>query len=484
MTPDEKVIQLILEMQQRAGPDEEPVTEAEWQEHLKLLYDAYAKLAEKPGAIRVPYGYKSKTQAISEETKTKFAVAMMNSIGKEWGERPQNMRNYVRGLFSKERKGSPSYIDTEATFPVQWHEEFGPEIDTLGIKNEYELNGHDSAMQVGRMLIPDYKTDGATMYGERGDLDTNADRRIETALSNLLSSFDKESMMATFNQYEPGRIPTMGETVAVMATPEGSRYDPVELFGEKNLQLDYPDVLDKDFHKKIAEFEDGKAAQLDYFKGNDPMYKLLGSGAQQVFNQTETRLRDQYDLERALGTYKDPYVNYLQDYGSGKVKPWSEQQWGVAMTNIQGLEGFGNWMGDRQGPDSVFRTEETQTTEEAKNLLKLQHAIIGNRDQVLGWILNKEMAQLDPSIRHYKQPALLKDLNNFIMQNMGKELSILADPAEQQNWEGASKTIGRKTFKEWQDRSFNWTQTVNPETRFKEYTPYKEKQSTVFRSKL
>jgi hypothetical protein len=442
-------MELINMLMLDAGPNEIGVTDKEWMDMIDEIYQMYRDISGVPkigfSLTQAPSG--RGTSLISDELRIQFARAMLSSIGKD--PLNQKVRDHVRSKFKKEGKDSPYYIDVDSILPVEMWEKY-PDVDFNAAKEKFE-ESHlyiEDAKQLARESIsdPTYKT-----YASKVSISGEYDVEIEEMLDDYFTSLSL--------QKKPKQVPGVGEQP--QAPAPGGYYNPNDLFSstEWHHDVDLSDTLVDDFKENASSYNEGKVKQADYFYANNPAYNLMGNTAKGIFKNRENRLRYQYDLEKELGSYKNPYINYIEDYMKGTVKPWSNEQWGVAMQNITGTANLNTWTtpDEKIQQASEKSIEGGWTTEQTRDYLKLSNALIHNEDTVKNWILNKELAGIDPTVRAYRQPALIKELDNFIMQNMGAEKEQTLNPMTRDLAGTASQNIGRKLFKEWQDRSWNWS---------------------------
>ena len=111
-----------------------------------------------------------------------------------------------------------------------------------------------------------------------------------------------------------------------------------DTFTAKNIKMtDLPDMSQRIDAKASADFSNynaGKNMMVDYWKDKSSWYKSRGAYAKIATDRELTRLSSQYDIEKTIGSYNKPYINYLQDYAKGTVKPWNDAMWGAALDSI------------------------------------------------------------------------------------------------------------------------------------------------------
>lgn len=458
-----KLIDLLL---MEAGEDEFDADHKEWQTFLERVYALYIEELKSP---IFPHGARweqGNPMGITQADQTKFALAMFNTIGKDKND--QIMRDWVRDLFKKE-KGKAYALEVEALFPQQiW--EVHPDLDLKQIEDAYMAQPNEDAAQrdarhLARTLIKDPLNE-TQMYSVRA-LQGRPDKDTENLIENYVNTLKRTKISK--QQYVPGREPVMGETPAISATTGGSRYDPSELYNQ--ITTNMPDPLAKrdDYMEQLSQFEQGKKEQLEYLKRNDATYQLLGKTQKRIFENTEERLRRQYDIEMAMKSYDGTYLNYLQDYTAGKVKPWSDKQWDVTIQSVLNSDVFNEWFNEislkgidpakQQAIEGVSK-EITPTEKDYREAGQLGFSVIANPQYVKQWIIQKQTAGMDPSIRSYMIPAIEKDLNDFELENFAEDKlmyqqanSGILDSSLKNT---ANKNMAIKYMKEWQDRNFNW----------------------------
>ena len=407
---------LIASLQMQAGQGEETVTDKEYQDFLDDTYDEYKRLVNLPAwkvGLQSMAGVPSKRK-VSDEDHARFARAMFASVGT--GEDDVLIRNHVRNMFGE--KILPINIQAEK-YP---QENFNDAINLL-TRAPHEKEGRVKDLM--RQAIS----------GDTVELDEETEKDINAMIEAWLKQAAIE---------KPAVARGIGETPAI-----GGRYDPKELFGEKNVTQYTPEALSPTFLKDTNDFAEGKQMQMKYFRDNNPMYAALGSTAKSIFNKTEKRLSRQYDVEKALGGYKNSYIDYVGDYGEGKVRPWSNQQWQVAMQNVTSTPEFQNLM-------TIPKEELGPLIEEAKNdpskplndVLNLTTSLISRPEDVTEWIVSKERSKwTDPRDRQVREQVLRKNISNFMMVNLGDDMVAGAD---------LQPITAKKLFNEWQDRKFDW----------------------------
>ena len=446
----------LLNVESPVDPDEPGITDAEWERMLKKIYDKYQELIS-PIGVTGGFGV---SRQIPEQQKVEFAVAMMRSIGRERNsegivvDTNQDIRNFVRDMFKND-------IDVEKYLPKQiW--EIYPDLDTSQALQLFQsTNDIDTAKNILRSVIPyGEEDDEQIFYKDHIDKGNDLDENIEILLENF---FDPSKQWGGY--VLPESVPGVGEHAGV-PVPKGygtkeERFLEKGTYGVKPPEnLQFPKAYDEEFVEKASDFALGKIMQSTDYYEQDRSYSMMGKDTQKHLQSVEKgRLSNQYDLEKALGSYNDSYYQYIQDYVAGKVKPWSDQQWGVAMQNIQNVEGFGNYMTPEDVGVEAGRTG--MTTEKMNKALDLTHAVIQDESQVVNMIANKEFAGVDEYTRSIYQPVLIKELRQFIGENMGKHRLAVADPSE----DSASqrKIMGQLLFNEWKDRKFNWKKEKSPE---------------------
>ena len=413
---------LIADLQLEAGQGEEYISDVVYQAFLDDTYKRYKELVNLP-AWKVGFqsmaGVPTKRK-VSDEDHARFARAMYASIGTS----PDDavVRNHVRSIFGE--KILPINVQLER-YP---QEDFTAAINLL----TRAPNQIEDVKKLMRLAISGEYARG---FEERGDKDEEKEKDINAMIEAWLKQAAIE---------KPAIARGIGETPAI-----GGRYDPKELFGEKNVTQYTPEALSPTFLKDTNDLADGKQMQMQYFRDNNPMYAALGSTAKSIFNKTEKRLSRQYDVEKALGGYKNSYIDYVGDYGEGKVRPWSNQQWQVAMQNVTSTPEFQNLM-------TLPKEELKPLIEEAKNdpskplndVLNLTTSLISRPEDVTEWIVSKERSKwTDPRDRQVREQVLRKNISNFMMVNLGDDMIAGAD---------LQPITAKKLFNEWQDRKFDW----------------------------
>ena len=128
---------------------------------------------------------------------------------------------------------------------------------------------------------------------------------------------------------------------AGMPPQEVELQDYGDTFTAKNIKMtDLPDMLDHDFAKNASTYNAGKNMMSDYWRDKSEWYKGQGSAGKRITDRNENRLKNHYVIEKTIGSYNKPYINYLQDYSKGKVKPWNNAMWGAALDSISKNKGF------------------------------------------------------------------------------------------------------------------------------------------------
>ena len=243
-----------------------------------------------------------------------------------------------------------------------------------------------------------------------------------------------------------------------------------DAFTAKDVKADLPDMLDPEFAKNASTYNAGKNMMTDYWRDKSAWYRSLGSSQKAMADRSESRLSSQYDIEKTIGSYNKPYINYLQDFSKGKVKEWNNDMWGAALSSISNNKGFKNMI--NADPNIVkelsrMGTEENVSIQELKDNLNLANSIISDYNDVVGWIVGKESSKWGGGRQMYQsyENILRTDLRNFMMENMGKDMNMLSGPNAVP---GTGAVIGRKLFNEWKDRGFNWTERKSEAQKFQE----------------
>ena len=416
---------LIADLQMQAGQGEETVDDEDYQRFLDDTYKRYKELVNLPAwkvGLQTMAGVPTKRK-VSDQDHARFARAMFASVGT--GEDDVLIRNHVRNIFGE--KILPINIQAEK-YP---QENFNDAINLL-TRAPHEKEGR--VKQLMREAISgDYASDYYASEGGRKD------EVIEKDINAIIEAWLKQAAIE-----KPAVARGLGETPAI-----GGRYDPKEKFGQRNLTQYTPEALSPTFLKDTNDFAEGKQMQMKYFRDNNAMYAALGSSAQGIFNKTEKRLSRQYDVEKALGGYKNSYIDYVGDYGEGKVRPWSNQQWQVAMQNVTSTPEFQNLMTlpkEELGP--LIEEARNDPSKPLNDVLNLTTSLISRPEDVTEWIVSKERSKwTDPRDRQIKEQVLRKNISNFMMVNLGDDMVAGAD---------LQPITAKKLFNEWQDRKFDW----------------------------
>ena len=272
-----------------------------------------------------------------------------------------------------------------------------------------------------------------------------------------------EDTFADYGEPAPVSAPSM--------PPEEVEFmDYEDTFTAKDVKADLPDMLDPEFAKNASTYNAGKNMMTDYWRDKSAWYRSLGSSQKAMADRSESRLSSQYDIEKTIGSYNKPYINYLQDFSKGKVKEWNNDMWGAALSSISNNKGFKNMI--NADPNIVkelsrMGTEENVSIQELKDNLNLANSIISDYNDVVGWIVGKESSKWGGGRQMYQsyENILRTDLRNFMMENMGKDMNMLSGPNAVP---GTGAVIGRKLFNEWKDRGFNWTERKSEAQKFQE----------------
>ena len=247
-----------------------------------------------------------------------------------------------------------------------------------------------------------------------------------------------------------------------------------DTFTAKNIKMtDLPDMSQRIDAKASADFSNynaGKNMMVDYWKDKSSWYKSRGAYAKIATDRELTRLSSQYDIEKTIGSYNKPYINYLQDYAKGTVKPWNDAMWGAALDSISKNPGFKNMI--NADPDIVQQLsqmgiEQNVPIQELKDNLNLANSIISDYNDVIGWIVGKESGRWGEGQKRNRayENQLRSNVNSFLIENMGQDMNMLSGPNAVP---GTSAVIGRKLFNEWKDRGFNWTERKSEAQKFQE----------------
>ena len=247
-----------------------------------------------------------------------------------------------------------------------------------------------------------------------------------------------------------------------------------DTFTAKNIKMtDLPDMSQRIDAKASADFSNynaGKNMMVDYWKDKSSWYKSRGAYAKIATDRELTRLSSQYDIEKTIGSYNKPYINYLQDYAKGTVKPWNDAMWGAALDSISNNKGFKNMI--NADPDIVQQLsqmgiEQNVPIQELKDNLNLANSIISDYNDVVGWIVGKESGRWGAGQKRNRayENQLRSNVNSFLIENMGQDMNMLSGPNAVP---GTSAVIGRKLFNEWKDRGFNWTERKSEAQKFQE----------------
>ena len=286
-----------------------------------------------------------------------------------------------------------------------------------------------------------------------------ADMRIREWVGNRFG----EEVFADYGQPTP-------ESAKSMPPEEVELMDYGDAFTAKDVKADLPDMLDPEFAKNASTYNAGKNMMSDYWRDKSAWYKSLGATEKRITDREESRLKSQYDIEKTIGSYNRPYINYLNDFSKGKVKPWNNAMWGAALDSISNNKGFKNMI--NADPNIVQQlskmgVEENVSMQELKDNLNLANSIISDYNDVVGWIVGKESAKWGYGSRAntMRENQLRSNVRNFMMENMGQDMNMLSGPNAVP---GTSAVIGRKLFNEWKDRGFNWTERKSEAQKFQE----------------
>lgn len=272
-----------------------------------------------------------------------------------------------------------------------------------------------------------------------------------------------EDTFADYGEPAPVSAPSM--------PPEEVEFmDYEDTFTAKDVKADLPDMLDPEFAKNASTYNAGKNMMSDYWRDKSAWYKSLGATEKRITDREESRLKSQYDIEKTIGSYNRPYINYLNDFSKGKVKPWNNAMWGAALDSISNNKGFKNMI--NADPNIVQQlskmgVEENVSMQELKDNLNLANSIISDYNDVVGWIVGKESAKWGYGSRAntMRENQLRSNVRNFMMENMGQDMNMLSGPNAVP---GTSAVIGRKLFNEWKDRGFNWQERKSEAQKFQE----------------
>lgn len=272
-----------------------------------------------------------------------------------------------------------------------------------------------------------------------------------------------EDMFADYGAERPA--PAVG-----MPPEEVEFMDYADTFTAKNVKVDLPDMIDADASVGFSSYNAGKNRMTDYWKDKSPWYRSRGALAKRVVDREESRLKNQYDIEKTIGSYNKPYINYLDDFSKGKVKPWNNAMWGAALDSISKNKGFKNMI--NADPDIVKQLsrmgiEQNVPIQELKDNLNLANSIISDYNDVVGWIVGKESGRWGAGQKRNRayENQLRSNVNSFLIENMGQDMNMLSGP---NSVPGTSAVIGRKLFNEWKDRGFNWTERKSEAQKFQE----------------
>ena len=272
-----------------------------------------------------------------------------------------------------------------------------------------------------------------------------------------------EDTFADYGEPAPVSAPSM--------PPEEIEFQDYEdTFTAKNIKTDLPSMIDAKASADFSTYNAGKNMMTDYWKDKSAWYKSLGATEKRITDREESRLKNQYDIEKTIGSYNRPYINYLSDFSKGKVKPWNNAMWGAALDAISNNKGFKDMI--NADPDIVQQlsqmgVEENVPMQELKDNLNLANSIISDYNDVVGWIVGKESSQWGYGSRanRMRENQLRSNVKNFMIENMGQDMNMLSGPNAVP---GTSAVIGRKLFNEWKDRGFNWQERKSEAQKFQE----------------
>ena len=272
-----------------------------------------------------------------------------------------------------------------------------------------------------------------------------------------------EDTFADYGEPAPVSAPSM--------SPEEVEFmDYEDTFTAKNIKTDLPSMIDAKASADFSTYNAGKNMMSDYWKDKSAWYKSLGATEKRITDREESRLKSQYDIEKTIGSYNRPYINYLNDFSKGTVKPWNDAMWGAALDSISNHKGFKDMI--NADPDIVQQlskmgVEENVPMQELKDNLNLANSIISDYNDVVGWIVGKESAKWGYGSRanRMRENQLRSNVKNFMIENMGQDMNMLSGPNAVP---GTSAVIGRKLFNEWKDRGFNWQERKSEAQKFQE----------------
>ena len=215
----------------------------------------------------------------------------------------------------------------------------------------------------------------------------------------------------------------------------------------------------------------GKQQIYDYFKTDQPMFKLMNPNAESIYNNWEQELRSQYNIEVSNPTspwyggtdigkginnnYKD-YLEAAFDPNNRTASLWDRATWGQKLGDIYQQAGYGPEGGM---VDSLMNTDDPQTTSEIMG--PIFEGFARDPETVKNWIIHKSMKGANPIVARYGPDAVAKHVDKWVMENTNimDLATITGQPATSEaesQLRQAEQAASRSLFNEWASRDFKW----------------------------
>ena len=215
----------------------------------------------------------------------------------------------------------------------------------------------------------------------------------------------------------------------------------------------------------------GKQQIYDYFKTEQPMFKLMNPNAEGIYNNWEQELRSQYNIEVSNpaspwygGTdigegvnnnYKD-YLEAAFDPNNRTASLWDRATWGQKLGDIYQQAGYGPEGGM---VDSLMNTDDPQTTSEIMG--PIFEGFARDPETVKNWIIHKSMKGANPIVARYGPDAVAKHVDKWVMENTNiMDLATITGQPTTSDAEAqlriAEQAASRSLFNEWASRDFKW----------------------------
>ena len=214
----------------------------------------------------------------------------------------------------------------------------------------------------------------------------------------------------------------------------------------------------------------GKQQIYDYFKTEQPMFKLMNPNAEGIYNNWEQELRSQYNIEVSNpaspwygGTdigegvnnnYKD-YLEAAFDPNNRTASLWDRATWGQKLDSIYQQAGYGPEGGM---VDSLMQTDDPQTS--AQIMGPIFEGFARDPETVKNWIIHKSMKGANPIVARYGPAAVAREVDKWVMENTNiMDLGITGQPATsdaEAQLRQAEQAASRSLFNEWAGRDFKW----------------------------